>query len=314
MRRPAFGAAALLLLAASCAAPPEVEEVEGPAAVDAAYDRCVQQFRAGAWEPTAATAEALLAAAPDDARAETILFMAAEARYRTAELERALILFKRLHGAFPYGRAVAVLPERLWTIGAAWLDAPPTYASGLVVDRAVGIDALSYLVVHFERHPWTDDAWLRLGAAHTEEGQYDLAAEAYERLLARYPTSELAEEALWRSALARRQGTKDGACDTESLLAAYDAAGRYLERYGEAAVHAVEARELRTRLEAEVVAAEVAVADFYARRGSTAGERLHLAHAALRFPDAEGADEARRRLDALGGPPDVLALDRLEGP
>jgi len=95
------------------------------------------------------------------------------------------------------------------------------------------------------------------------------------------------------------------------MLRAHSAASRYKNRFGRRGVHFQQAESLLAELEIQVVSSELDVADFYHARGEVLGERIHLANATLKFPNAPGARQASLRLEALGGPPDSIAIDRL---
>lgn len=251
--------AAMLLViggVGACSAPPTPSAATGfdaPTAsrVDTPEDllaRARALFAADRFDHAAAVAETLLERFPDDAKTETVLFLAAESRYQAGDFERALTLFQTLLERFPYTRAHAVLAERFFVIGESMCVAPPERLGGLVVDRRSGIDALSRLVVHYPEDPRADDAWMRLGAAHLADGAYDLSAEAYLRLLRRYPESPLREDAAWRLVQARLRKWKGPEYDPAPLDAVTREIERYLSEFGEGGRHVEEAISLRGEL------------------------------------------------------------------
>lgn len=260
---------ATLLVACSAPKKPLHDDAPVSTRVDAPADlleRATALFAAGRFDEAGAIADALLAADPDDPRTEASLLLAAEAHYQSGDFERALAGFLRLLEDFPTTRAHAILPERLFVIGRAFVEQPKRLLGGFVEDRRVAIDALSRLVVHYREDPRADDAWMLLGEAHAAEGAYDLAAEAYGRLLRTYPTSPLREEAAWRRVRVLRRKWQGPEYDSAPLAAARRALEEYVAEFGEDGAHAGEARDLRAEfLRGERRHAE-AVRSFYRGR------------------------------------------------
>ncbi len=278
----------LLALWACSGAPPVVDGVSLEETCDPEnlLARALALFKAERHEECTAIAEHVLEYHGTFAKTETVLFLAAEARYRLGDTQAALAHYRRLLDDFPCTRAHAAIADRLYHAGTALLDDPPLLLGGLLRDRQPGIEALGYLVVHYPRSPLAEEAWLRLGEAHVAEGQYDLAAEAYERLLRRYPDSALKDEVLFRVASVHRAQSKGAAYDKEPLLRAWFAADRYLKCCGASGRYAAAALAMKENVAREVALSESEIAEFYHRRGAQEGARLHYGHAALAPEDA----------------------------
>ncbi|MBI4881547.1 MAG: tetratricopeptide repeat protein [Planctomycetes bacterium] len=286
--RPAALPACLLLALWACGSPPPVVDA---VSLEAACDpeellaRALALLKAVRFEKCAAIAEHLLDSHEDFAKTETVLFLAAEARYRLGDMQAALAHYRRLVNDFPCTRAHAAVADRLYHAGAALLDDPPPLLGGLLRDRQPGIEALGYLVVHYPGSPLAEQGWLRLGEAHLAEGQYDLAAEAYERLLRRYPDSALKDEVLFRVASVHRAQSKGAAYDREPLLRAWFAADRYLKCCGASGRYAAAALAMKEAVARDVALSESEIAEFYQRRGAQQAARWHHENAALELQD-----------------------------
>jgi len=226
------------VLLAACAAPPPAAvengrgravRVDGP---DDLLERAMALHAVGRHEEAADLVDALLVAHDDYAKSESARFLGAEACYQAGEFERAHEAFVALLERFPTTRAHAIVPDRFYVIGEALVKAPRPQLGGLLEDRSVGIDALSRLVVHYPEWSTADDAWLLLAAAHRAEGAWDLADEAYRRLLVRYFESPLREEAAWGRVDVARRKWKGPAYDASPLAQEHLALVAYLNEFG----------------------------------------------------------------------------------
>lgn len=265
-----------------------------PAAVprdpDALLSRAVSLFKAKRCEECRAYCDAILKEHPDYTKAETARYLSAESLYQLGDFEAALAQYRRLVEDFPLTRAHVVVPDRLFTIGAALAANPKPLLGGILFDRRPAIDALGYLVVQYPSSPRVDEAWLLLGDQHRAEGEFDLAAEAYARLVSRCTESPLREEATYRIATTFAEKARGADYDQQPMVLAWAAAGRYLDEYG-GGRFAIEARALRDEMTAGVRESERWIAEFYRGMAQDAGERIHRANAEIALVVGGGGDD-----------------------
>lgn len=276
--RPAgwIGGLAVAASLVGCAGdPPRVAPEDVAAIPDAPLARAVALAKAGRDEEALRIALGIGGADAPPSDRETALFLAAECRYRLGFLDEAAATYQELVDAFPASRALPVVPRRLLAIGVALRDVKTVTLLGVIDERARAIEVLSRVVVDYPGSDVADDAWMEIARTHLDDGQPELAALAYERLLRDHPRSDRAEEARYLAVLAWRACTRGADYDVEPMLMARQAGVRYLRRHGRGGWHADEVVAALQVLNRELAESERAIADFYERRGWTDGAALH---------------------------------------
>lgn len=268
------------LLAGGCVAPaPQDEQL--PAERTSSKEllgQAMSLFKAERYEKCATLCETMLQERLAVRKTETLRFMAAESHYQLGEFEVAFAQYRRLLEDFPFTRAHAVLPERLYAIGCGLAEHPKPLLGGVVVDRKPAIEALGFLVVHYPEHHCCSDAWLCLAGQHQAGHEWAYAEEAYRRLLSMRPPKETRERALHGLAVCLQCSTKGAAYDMGPLVAARDVAREYLQEFSDTPA-APEMEALIAQAEREVAENRRIIQRFYQRRGGTADTR--------QAPDAE---------------------------
>ncbi len=140
-------------------------------------------------------------------------------------------------------------------------------------------------------------------------GADDLAVPVYERLVVKYPASELAVSARYRAAFCRTRLSERSPNDERTLSHALEALRRAIS-LAPGSPDAAAAAERERELSARQTAQAFARAEFYDRvRGKPEAAALAYRRFLERFPDAAEAPRARARLAEIGAalPPDVPA-------
>lgn len=247
-----------------------------PAAVDRTVEAAMLAFKAKQFAEVKAITDDLLIAAPHHPKADVVLFLAAEARVELGELDAAAQMYQRLASTYPSSRPAAIVPQRLYDIASARLEeVPTTWLEALGEDDQHALDALGRVAIDYPNSAPADDAWMTLAAAHLADGEAELAARAYVRLIEAHPNSEHVEEASFRLVEALADKSRGKGYDTEPLLEARDAAVAYLKRFGTEGRHSVAAARAIEQFTKELVANEHRIADFYEARGNAVGAEMH---------------------------------------
>ncbi len=297
-------AVALVVAIGGCFAPARTKDGREPDAGNEGSDdllaRAVSLFKAARHEECLAYCESILTERPDYEKTETVRFLAAESRYQSGDFETALLQYRRLADDFPLSRTHVVVPDRLFAIGVGLAEHPKPLLGGIVIDRRAAIEALGYLVVQYPAYERVDEAWLLLGDQHRANAEFDLAAEAYARLVSRCADSVLREEATYRIAAAFASKAKGVEYDKQPMVLAWAAARRYLAEHGETGGRfAVEARELIAEMTAAVQESERRIAEFYREREQDAGARIHRQNAEIALVVSGGATATENSVDVL---------------
>ncbi len=213
-------------------------------------------------------------------------FLAAEARFRLGDYDFAFRHYRRLLDEDPFDLRAPLIAGRVYTIGRELVRERGGWFGDLSARHDVGVEALNYLVTQFSRSPYADDGWKELANVFFEDRHYQATADIYERLIREYPDSEWVDLALFRVAEAYRRQSRGASYDVEPILLAHAALRRYLRVYPDGSFH-VEARARLDELESEVVAHELAVAEYYRTVGAEQGERIHRANASVPFAHSD---------------------------
>ncbi len=245
--------------------------------------------------------------APPADRAEAA-FLSGEAYYELGELGKAFQHYRYVLENAPWSTHAAEIETRLFAIGQAYFD-DPEYG-GWFSDRARGVEVMETLQAHFRTSERADDALKLVGDyfARDDVAEYGEASLVYERVAEEYPASEWAERCLWLAGHCNLLLAGGPEYDRNDLLRARNLLDRSLKRYPRGVAAQSSKDDLAIVID-ELAQAELYVADFYARRGSTTGEVIRLANAALLYPETASGQQAIARLLAMDINPESLRND-----
>ncbi|HEX9780686.1 MAG TPA: outer membrane protein assembly factor BamD [bacterium] len=212
-----------------------------------------------------------------------------------------------------YRKALQVYPstvrfdevlEREYRIGNYFLQGRKRKLFGLAAILPARDKAVEIFRAIVEDGPFSEHGVLaqyKLGMAHMALGDYEEAVGAFERVISRYPDSELVDDARYQIALASLKGTFHPEYDqAPTELAVTELAG-FLERYPDSEL-TDEARSRLSELRERRAAHEFLVAQFYERRNRPAAARLYYETIAEEFSSTSWAPKAVARLQELDRP------------
>ncbi len=249
-------------------------------------DAALRLFDSGRYEASKAILDGLLKDPQENLRRDLTLLLAAQCCEHLGDLDQAVATYASLIDTERTSRATIVVPVRLYAIALAILERPPqTWLDELVPDTKSATLALSRIAIDFPGSDYADDAWMQLAKIHLAEGEGERAVHAYERLCVEHPNSEFVEEARFKTILAQEARSRGKGYDPQPLLAARDAAIRYLKQYGADGRFAKEAAQKIRDLTHALADHELAIAKYYAAIGNAAGATLHTNNAAKLLGD-----------------------------
>ncbi len=290
-RLPTVALLAGLLLAAGCAAtlPKNVTPMDG----------AVLAFAEGDFESASRWAGRV--ADDTDAglpvRAEAA-WIAAEADLARGEDVKALRRYRWILENAPWSESVGMIEDRLFELGEIFFH-DPRHESWFFGSRNRGVEAFETLQAHFRRSDRADDALKAVGDYFVSEKDWYQAGLTFEELWEEYPDSEWSEYALWMAGHTRWEASQGADYDRDEMLRAKALLEVSLTTHPRGVASKQAEADLVHVIEA-LAWNEVIVADFYSARGSSVGERLRLANAALLYPETEAGMLAAARLDAMG--------------
>ena len=196
----------------------------------------------------------------------------------------------------PWSEHVAVIEDRLFTIGKAMLFGEEY--SGWFDDRGRGVEVMETLAAHYRASDKADDALRLVGDyfASDEVRAWGEASMSYLRVADEFPDSEWAERCLWLAGHCRLNEALGPRYDRNELLRAEMLLKRSLKDHPRGVAGREPGGPRRCR---ELAPAELVVADFYAGRHVLPGEIVRLTNAAALYPETEGGKQATQRLLAM---------------
>ncbi|MGE3175688.1 MAG: tol-pal system YbgF family protein [Planctomycetota bacterium] len=175
-------------------------------------------------------------------------------------------------------------------------------------DRRGARTCLEHLITRYPTCVHLADALRILGEMALEDRDYPLAEERFRDLLRRQPESEWAPLARFRFAMSLVGALRGPDYDLERMESATKELRVFLASPPENPQFVAEATAALAQLLDWRSERHVRIADFYRRVGNLPGEIEHLHLASTpEFATTAAADEARRRLAALGDPPTLAA-------
>ncbi len=253
-----------------------------------------EAFQAGEYDWAAHIAAYIPEEHPDAAEAEEALYVAAESSYREEELREAFGFFKELVSRFPatsYSRLVA---ERDYAMGCSFFEEGEGFF-GIFKTRSYGVKVMNHLMTYFPTSDLADDAQLAIGEYFFSVDDYVAAAESFERIMKEYPTSEWVEKATFMTGLSYYRLNKGPSYDRESLLRSIEFMRFYRDRYSTGNFFEESGEILDDSCE-RMAAKELEIALYYLDQDQDRGGRIHLANAALLFPETESGQKAQALL------------------
>lgn len=306
LSRPSARTATLLLLAlgAGCAA--SVPR-DAPSKLLAAGKA---RAEAKEWNRARRYFEAIRDRHPSAPEAEEATFLVAEMRRLQGQHQPAFEAYKNFVERYPNSRYSVAAAEAEYALGMHYLEGRTSGFLFFGPDRAQGVPILEHMQVNFRNHSLADDALVRVADFQLANGEPELAAESYRRLLAEYPRSEFRLGALRALAAALWRQSEGPAYDERLLLQALRAYRDYVDlakqreggggppnpRIAEAE-HAIAA--VRERLAEK----QLLVARLYERRNRPESAALYYRYCLREYadtPPAARAAERLRRLEAKG--------------
>jgi outer membrane protein assembly factor BamD len=267
-------------------------------------------FRALDYDRAAHLAEYIIDEHPDSGEAEDALYFAAESYFRLDELKNAFNLLKELIMKYPATRYSRIVAERDFAIGLAFFEKGSGFF-GFLKNRGFGVRVVTHLLTYFPTSDLADDAQIAMAEYYFDKEDYLAAAEAFERVVMEYPTSEWAEKATFMAALSHFNLNKGPAYDREALLQCIQILRVYIAKDPRGS-SLTECEEILSEACERMARKEMEIADYYFDQEKEFGARVHLANIVLLFPDTLAGEKAKGLMDERGWDTSINSIDAIK--
>jgi len=265
-----------------------------------------ERAEAKEWNRARRYFEAIRDRHPSSPEAEEATFLVAEMRRLQGQYQPAFQAYKDFVERYPNSRHSVAVAEAEYALGMTYLEGRTPGFLFFGPDRAQGVPILEHMQVNFRNHSLADDALVRVADFHLADGQPELAAESYRRLLAEYPRSEFRLGALRALATSLWRQSEGAAYDERLLLQALRAYRDYVEVAkqqegggGPQDPRIAEAERAIATVRERLAEKQLLVARLYERRNRPAAAAHYYRYCLREYPDTPHAARAAERLRRL---------------
>lgn len=255
---------------------------------------------------------------PDTPLEEDALFMLGESQFFSDQYPKAHDTFSLMLKKYNNSRHLDVAVQREFAIGRYWerLDAyQHKYAiTPNVTDNARPMfDTFGYAVQAFQNvrlydpiGPLADDSVMATAIAYFQRGEYESAAADFDLLRKEYPNSEFQKNAHLLGLQAKMRIYRGKYYDPTSLNDAGEIADQTLAQFGtQLGPEHARVEKARNQVLEEKANRDYAMAQYYEDHKYYGSARIYYQDLIQKYPSTDRAKEARERLDAIKGLPDV---------
>ncbi len=257
---------------------------------------------------------------PDTPLEEDALFMLGESQFFSDQYSKAHDTYSLLLKKYNNSRHLDIAVQREFAIGRYWerLDVYQhkyTLTPNFTDNSRPMFDTFGYAIAAFQNvrtydptGPLADDSVMATAIAYFQRGQFESAAQDFDLLRKEYPNSKFQKDAHLLGLQAKMRVYQGKYYDPTALNEAGEIADQVLSQYGDQLgkeqAHVTKAR--RQILE-EKANRDFAMAEYYENHKYYGSARMYYQDLIQKYPSTEKAKDARARLDAIKGLPDVPA-------
>jgi outer membrane protein assembly factor BamD (BamD/ComL family) len=255
---------------------------------------------------------------PDTPLEEDALFMLGESRFFADQYPKAHDTFSLLLKKYNNSRHLDVAVQREFAIGRYW-ERLDTYQHKYSItpnftdNGRPMFDTFGYAVAAFQNvrlydptGPLADDSVMATAIAYFQRGEFESAAADFDLLRKEYPNSEFQKNAYLLGLQAKMRIYRGKFYDPTALNEAGDIADQTLTQYGaQLGQEKDRVAKARRQILEEKANRDYAMAQYYEDHKYYGSARIYYQDLIQKYPSTDRAKDARARLDAIKGLPDV---------
>lgn len=261
-------------------------------------------YDGGEYTKAVAEFEKLIKNYPNSVHAPAAQYYAGRAYEAIDDYYEAFLAYQNTIDKYPYNERVDEIIEREYKIGSSFAEGRKAKIMGMrilpAMDKAV--EVLTKVVENAPYGRYADLAQFKIGEAYKNDGFYEEAVLAYQKLIDDYPKSPLAEDAKYQIALSTYYVSRDPAYDQEFTDRAIDEYKRLVEETGDIELNQ-EAKVALNQLREKKARSTFETAEFYERNGYPQSAIVYYKDVAENYSDtaiAARAVEKAARLEKKG--------------
>ncbi len=192
---------------------------------------------------------------------------------------QSFLAYQKTIDKYPYNERVDEIIERQYKMGSAFVDGQKAKIMGMKILPAMdkAVEVLTKVVQNSPYGRYADLAQFKIGEAYKNDGFYEEAVLAYQKLIDDYPKSPLAEDAKYQIALCTYYVSRDPSYDQEFTDKAIEEYKNLIEKTSDIELNK-EARDALKRLREKKAESTFVTAEFYEKNG-------HLQSALVYYKD-----------------------------
>ena len=212
----------------------------------------------------------------------------------------AFLAYQKTIDKYPYNERVDEIIERQYKIGSAFVDGQKAKIMGMKILPAMdkAVEVLTKVVQNSPYGRYADLAQFKIGEAYKNEGFYEEAVLAYQKLIDDYPKSPLAEDAKYQIALSTYYVSRDPSYDQEFTDKAIEEYKDLIEKTSDLELNK-EARDALKRLREKKAESTFATAEFYEKNGHPQSAIVYYKDIVENYGDTVIAAKALERATKL---------------
>lgn len=213
---------------------------------------------------------------------------------------QAFLAYQKTIDKYPFNEKVDEIIERQYKIGSMFVSGQKAKIMGMKILPAMdkAVEVLTKVVQNSPYGRYADLAQFKIGEAYKNDGFYEEAVLAYQKLIDDYPKSPLAEDAKYQIALCTYYVSRDPSYDQEFTDKAIEEYQNLIEKTSDIELNK-EAKDALKRLREKKAESTFETAEFYEKNGHRQSAIVYYKDIVENYSDTPIAARALERATTL---------------
>jgi len=267
---------------------------------DEQMDWAMSFYNGGEYTKAITEFDKLIKNYPNSVHAPAAQYYAGRSFEAIDDYYEAFLAYQKAIDKYPYNERVDEIIEREYKIGSLFVDGQKAKIMGMKILPAMdkAVEVLTKVVQNAPYGRYADLAQFKIGEAYKNDGFYEEAVLAYQKLIDDYPKSPLAEDAKYQIALATYYVSRDPAYDQEFTDRAIDEYKRLINETADVELNQ-EARTALDQLREKKARSTFETGLFYEKSGHPQSALVYYKEVAENYSDTLIAVRAIEKVTQL---------------
>jgi len=250
-----------------------------------------------AWDDAVASYLYILRKWPTTEQAQEAQFRIGLCREGVRDFYKAFLSYQRAINKWPSHPRFEEMLDRMFKIGNLFLagERQKIWRIRTLPSMEKAVEIYEGLIQAGPQSKYAARAQFCIGRAREKQKAYDLAVDAYHKVVERYPDSDQVEAAHYQIGVAYQKAARKAEYDKSNADRAVEAFEEYLARYPNGS-QASEARKILVALQTEQARGLYEVARFYEKSRKPKAALIYYHDLIARFPESRYTDVAKKRV------------------